>query len=147
MFRNEVITLAAIITNPFENGNASISCCAQRLLFFCFIPPRALCLMYVIWLIYCQIALMRLFHSKWRSSSPESQGLLRMWTWDNRSLELSVYCFEGWSDSHCFLLKALLLFIDFFLVLYKRTQLLLFTFSITADLILVFFFISNQHRN
>jgi hypothetical protein len=24
--RNEVITLAAIITNPFENGNASISC-------------------------------------------------------------------------------------------------------------------------
>lgn len=31
--RNEVITLAAIITNPFENGNASISC-ASRLFFY-----------------------------------------------------------------------------------------------------------------
>lgn len=31
--RNEVITLAAIITNPFENGNASISC-ASWLFFY-----------------------------------------------------------------------------------------------------------------
>lgn len=31
----------------------------------------ALCLMFVTRLIYCQIALMRLFHGKWRNSPPE----------------------------------------------------------------------------
>lgn len=110
-FRNEVITLAAIIANPFEYGNASISCSciassALRRAFLFFDdrnrpvplrlpiittpPPQPLkhnliqchhgtwlrpyddygqaapCLMYVIRLIYCQIALMRLFYGKWR---------------------------------------------------------------------------------
>lgn len=73
MFRNEVITLATIITNPFENGNASISCCAMAAAaaaaFFPFSSPSALCLMFLTRLIYCQVALMRLFHGKLRSGS------------------------------------------------------------------------------
>lgn len=62
------------------------------------------------------------------SSTPESQGLLRMWTWDNRSFELSI---EGWSDLHYFLLtksfppfftfyiREVFLFVSFFPITFK----------------------------